>query len=204
MLYFCSVFQGNYTASLSTLKYLTNRERSADTMKACQTNYNVNQIVRVVRACKDPEMADIIGLIGEVTHPFAFGETKKGWLGFIVTNNKANLNYSIGTKLNLHQDEITPLYLCIKTQYSENVTLDILSNEEEHADDIIIKLNNHPRIVLSRNTMTGQVYYKFSASTGYANVSSKILQLAAEIADNFEQIFIDIFVNQTNSINHEN
>ena len=39
------------------------------------------------------EDKELNGLIGTITHPFAFGETKKGWVGIWLEGGKANMPY---------------------------------------------------------------------------------------------------------------
>jgi len=48
-------------------------------MKAGQTNLKVGTKVQIIN--QDREHKHLEGLIGEVTHPFAFGCTKKNWIG---------------------------------------------------------------------------------------------------------------------------
>lgn len=51
-------------------------------MKAGQTEILVGQRVKIVSA--KGEDADLNGITGKATHPFAFGCTDKGWIGVVV------------------------------------------------------------------------------------------------------------------------
>jgi len=48
-------------------------------MKAGQTNLDLGTKVKIKNITGEDK--ELNGLIGTVTHPFAFGETKKGWVG---------------------------------------------------------------------------------------------------------------------------
>jgi hypothetical protein len=64
-------------------------------MKAGQTNLEVGTKVQLQNI--GGEFKDLNGLNGEVTHPFAFGCTDKGWVGIYLegetnyTDNKVNV-----------------------------------------------------------------------------------------------------------------
>jgi len=60
-------------------------------MKAGQTELEVGTRVQLQNI--KGEDKELNGLIGSVTHPFAFGETKKGWAGIWLEGNKANMPY---------------------------------------------------------------------------------------------------------------
>ena len=68
-------------------------------MKAGQTNIEVGTKV-MLSNIKDKDFKHLNGLKGEVTHPFAFGETKKNWLGIWLENED---------KYNIKTSEITIL-----------------------------------------------------------------------------------------------
>lgn len=70
-------------------------------MKAGQTNLDVGTRVKI-HGIKG-EDKNLNGLIGTITHPFAFGETKKGWIGIILEGGKANMPY--GGQLNIKVSE---------------------------------------------------------------------------------------------------
>ncbi len=65
-------------------------------MKAGQTNLQVGTKVRLVTKEKE-----INGKIGTITHPFAFGETSKGWVGIYLDNDTS----PYGTKFNVRVSE---------------------------------------------------------------------------------------------------
>jgi hypothetical protein len=65
-------------------------------MKAGQTNIEVGTRV-MLSNIKDKDFKHLNGLEGEVTHPFAFGTTKKNWLGIWLDN---------GEKYNIKTSEI--------------------------------------------------------------------------------------------------
>lgn len=69
-------------------------------MNAGQTNVKVGTRVRL----KDigGEDKKLNGLLGTLTHPFAFGETKKGWVGFILEEGQ---NSAYGEKFNIRLSE---------------------------------------------------------------------------------------------------
>lgn len=70
-------------------------------MKAGQTNLEVGARVKLKNIKgEDKEMN---GLFGTVTHPFAFGETKKGWVGIFLDGGKADMPY--GGKCNVRASE---------------------------------------------------------------------------------------------------
>lgn len=70
-------------------------------MKAGQTNIDVHTRVRIKNM--KGEDKELNGLTGSVTHPFAFGETGKNWLG-VWLDPKASSPY--GGKLNVRTSEI--------------------------------------------------------------------------------------------------
>lgn len=70
-------------------------------MKAGQTNLLVGTKVQLINI--KGEDKGLNGLKGSITHPFAFGETKKGWIGVFLKGYKNNLPY--GGKLNVRVSE---------------------------------------------------------------------------------------------------
>jgi hypothetical protein len=68
-------------------------------MKAGQTNLEVG--TRVKLKTKEKELN---GLFGSVTHPFAFGETKKGWIGIWLDGGNSNTPY--GGQCNVKESEV--------------------------------------------------------------------------------------------------
>jgi hypothetical protein len=60
-------------------------------MNAGQTNLPVDSRVKL-NGIKDKDFLFLNGEIGNITHPFAYGCTKKGWVGIILENgNKYNV-----------------------------------------------------------------------------------------------------------------
>ncbi len=55
-------------------------------MKAGQTNLEVGTKVKLRKFSGDE--SHLSDLTGEATHPFAFGCTKKGWIGIWLDNGK--------------------------------------------------------------------------------------------------------------------
>lgn len=70
-------------------------------MKAGQTNIEVGTRVKLVNI--KGEDKDLNGLIGNVTHPFAFGETKNGWVGIFLEGGSSNMPY--GGQCNVKESE---------------------------------------------------------------------------------------------------
>lgn len=70
-------------------------------MKAGQTNLLVGTKVELINI--KGEDKSLNGLKGSVTHPFAFGETKKGWVGIYLEGDENILPY--GGKLNVKVSE---------------------------------------------------------------------------------------------------
>lgn len=66
-------------------------------MKAGQTNLEVG--TRVLLQNIKGEDKILNGLIGTITHPFAFGETKRGWVGVCLDEGETNIPY--GGKCNV-------------------------------------------------------------------------------------------------------
>ena len=60
-------------------------------MKAGQTDLEVGTRIQLQNL--KGEDKELNGLIGSVTHPFAFGETKKGWVGVWLEGDKENTPY---------------------------------------------------------------------------------------------------------------
>lgn len=60
-------------------------------MKAGQTDFEVGTRVQLENI--KGEDKELNGLIGTITHPFAFGETKKGWVGIHLEGGKATMPY---------------------------------------------------------------------------------------------------------------
>ncbi len=71
-------------------------------MKAGQTNIEVGTRAKI-KGLKG-EDKELNGLIGTVTHPFAFGCTDKGWIGLWLEAGKATLPY--GGNCNVKETEI--------------------------------------------------------------------------------------------------
>jgi len=71
-------------------------------MKAGQTKVNVGTRVRLTNIRGEDSFLN--GFVGTVTHPFAFGETKKGWVGVWLDSNYANSPY--GGQCNVKETEI--------------------------------------------------------------------------------------------------
>lgn len=67
-------------------------------MKAGQTSLDVGTKVKVINI--KGEDKELNGIFGSITHPFSFGETKKGWVGIYADKNQSNLIY--GEKFNVH------------------------------------------------------------------------------------------------------
>lgn len=76
-------------------------------MKAGQTELEVGTRVQLQNI--KGEDKELNGLIGSVTHPFAFGETKKGWVGIWLEGGKANMPY--GGQCNVKVSECKVLTL---------------------------------------------------------------------------------------------
>ena len=70
-------------------------------MKAGQSKIDVGARIKIkgIRG----EDSFLNGLVGSVTHPFAFGETKKGWVG--VWLDAGNSNTSYGGQVNIKETE---------------------------------------------------------------------------------------------------
>jgi len=60
-------------------------------MKAGQTDLEVGTRVQLQNIKGEDKYLN--GLIGDVTHPFAFGETSKGWVGIWLEGGKAVMPY---------------------------------------------------------------------------------------------------------------
>jgi len=71
-------------------------------MKAGQTDIEVGTRVQL-QNIKGEDKA-LNGLIGTVTHPFAFGETKKGWVGIYLEGGNVEMPY--GGKCNVKTSEL--------------------------------------------------------------------------------------------------
>ena len=71
-------------------------------MKAGQTKLDVGQRVKIANIKGEDKFLN--GLTGTVTHPFAFGETKKGWIGVRLEAGKAIMPY--GGNCNVKENEI--------------------------------------------------------------------------------------------------
>jgi len=68
-------------------------------MKAGQSKiFNVGQKIKLVNVKDDKELN---GMTGKATHPFAFGETKKGWIGVYLDDTTG----IYGDKVNIHESE---------------------------------------------------------------------------------------------------
>ncbi len=70
-------------------------------MKAGQTELEVGTRVELQNI--KGEDKELNGLIGSVTHPFAFGETKKGWIGIRLEGGRVNTPY--GGQFNVRVSE---------------------------------------------------------------------------------------------------
>jgi len=70
-------------------------------MKAGQTNLLVGTKVQLINIKGEDNYLN--GLKGNITHPFAFGETKKGWVGIYLDNEQGYLPY--GEKINVRVSE---------------------------------------------------------------------------------------------------
>lgn len=71
-------------------------------MKAGLSNIDVNAKVEIVKNTHgEKEDNKLIGRTGQATHPFAFGETKKGWIGIYLDDELNGM-----TKVNVHQSEV--------------------------------------------------------------------------------------------------
>lgn len=70
-------------------------------MKAGQSNLDLGLKVQIQNIKGFDK--NLNGLIGIVTHPFAFGETKKGWVGIWLDGSKHNMPY--GGQCNVHESE---------------------------------------------------------------------------------------------------
>lgn len=68
-------------------------------MKAKQTNFNVGDKVEIIGFKGNDAIYN--GIKAEVTHPFAFGCTKKGWVGL-----RTKIQTVYGYQFNAHQEEI--------------------------------------------------------------------------------------------------
>lgn len=70
-------------------------------MKAGQTEFEVGTRIRIktIRG----EGRELSGLTGTITHPFAFGETKKGWVGVYLDAGQTETPW--GGKCNLSTKE---------------------------------------------------------------------------------------------------
>lgn len=68
-------------------------------MKAGQTKLEVGQKVKIIGFTGNDSIYN--GLIGEVTHPFASGCTKKGWVGLRLSEHTV-----YGYQLNAHISEL--------------------------------------------------------------------------------------------------
>ena len=69
-------------------------------MKAGQTKLEVNTKV-VIKGVTDKDFKHLNGLTGYITHPFAFGETKKGWIGIFLDENVFGID-----KINVKEREV--------------------------------------------------------------------------------------------------
>ena len=70
-------------------------------MKAGRTNLEVGTLVKLKGLKGDDKVLN--GLKGSITHPFAFGETKKDWLGFILIDYSEKSHY--GDRFNIRVGE---------------------------------------------------------------------------------------------------
>ena len=70
-------------------------------MKAGQTNIDVNARVKIKNIKGKDKFLN--GLVGNATHPFAFGETKKGWIGVWLDAGSSNTPY--GGQVNIKETE---------------------------------------------------------------------------------------------------
>ena len=70
-------------------------------MKAGQTNLEVGSKVILQNITGEDKILN--GLVGTVTHPFAFGETIAGWVGIYLEGDTNSLPY--GGKLNIKTSE---------------------------------------------------------------------------------------------------
>lgn len=70
-------------------------------MKAGQTNIEVGTKVKIINIKGEDQ--DLNGRTGTVTHPFAFGETKKGWVGIWLDPNCSSI---YGGQCNVKSSEL--------------------------------------------------------------------------------------------------
>ena len=70
-------------------------------MKAGQSNLEVGARVKLKNITGEDK--NLNGLIGTVTHPFAFGCTKKGWVGIILEAGNSLMPY--GGQFNAKETE---------------------------------------------------------------------------------------------------
>lgn len=70
-------------------------------MKAGRTNIDINTRIRVKELKGEDKV--LSGLTGQITHPFAFGESGDGWIGIYLDNG---LECPYGDKFNLKVNEI--------------------------------------------------------------------------------------------------
>lgn len=70
-------------------------------MKAGQTNIEVGTRVQIQNVKGEDKILN--GMTGTVTHPFAFGETKKGWLGIWIDHS---INCPYGGQCNVKESEV--------------------------------------------------------------------------------------------------
>ena len=68
-------------------------------MKAGQTKLEVGTLVKIKGVKGEDSVLN--GLEGKVTHPFAFGCTKKGWIGLWLYENSI-----YGNHLNIKENEV--------------------------------------------------------------------------------------------------
>lgn len=62
-------------------------------MLAGQTNIRVGTRVKI-KGITNKDDKYLNGMTGSVTHPFAFGCTKKGWIGIYLDNTNPDMKYA--------------------------------------------------------------------------------------------------------------
>lgn len=110
-----------------------NTEIKLDTIstKAGQTDLLVGDKVVIKLPKNDEDYGDLNGKTGTVTHPFAFGETKKGYVGIYLDEN-----CSYGDKINIHTKNLS---------VSENLSVEDAKNlVEKHQKKIKVDNNLKP------------------------------------------------------------
>ena len=102
-------------------------------MKVIGTDININSLVAITNV-KDINDSCLNGTIGHATHPFATGETKKGWIG-ILTNKMTPYGYKVNcykNEVKVLNDEEIEKYEKYKSIYKEfNIWFDISLKEDK-------------------------------------------------------------------------